>query len=89
MAVGKGDDVWRPVRRAGGPGSGGAARVVASTDVGGAPLAGVLSRALLEAASDGEPLLLHRGGRLAAVLVNPETFAELEVAATELLAQGA
>lgn len=63
----------------------GAARVAGRGAAGGA-IAGVLSRALLDAASGGEPLLLHHHGRLAGVLVDPDTWAELESLAAEAIA---
>lgn len=63
----------------------GAARVAATGSAGGA-VAGVLSRALLDAASGGEPLLLHHRGRLAGVLIDPDTWAELECLAGDALA---
>ena len=39
---------------------------------------GIVSRVLLEAVSGGQPLLLTRRGRPAAVLCDPDTWAELE-----------
>jgi prevent-host-death family protein len=49
---------------------------------------GVVSRVLLEAVSGGQPLLLTRRGRPAAVLVDPDSWAELELLAAEALAPG-
>jgi prevent-host-death family protein len=46
---------------------------------------GVVSRVLLEAVSGGQPLLLTRRGRPAAVLVDPDSWAELELLAAEAL----
>jgi prevent-host-death family protein len=46
---------------------------------------GVVSRVLLEAVSGGQPLLLTRRGRPAAVLCDPDTWAELEELASESL----
>ena len=57
-----------------------AARVTASPAPGVA-LPGVLSRGLLDAVDGGQPLLLHHGGRLRAVLLDADTWAELEALA--------
>lgn len=57
-----------------------AARVTASPAPGVA-LPGVLSRGLLDAVAGGQPLLLHQGGRLRAVLLDADTWAELEALA--------
>jgi len=46
---------------------------------------GVVSRVLLEAVSGGQPLMLTRRGRPAAVLVDPDSWAELELLAAEAL----
>jgi prevent-host-death family protein len=46
---------------------------------------GIVSRVLLEAVSGGQPLLLTRRGRPAAVLCDPDTWAELEELAGESL----
>jgi prevent-host-death family protein len=46
---------------------------------------GIISRLLLEAVSGGQPLLLTRRGRPAAVLCDPDTWAELEELAGESL----
>jgi hypothetical protein len=63
----------------------------------GTPLAGVLSRVFLEQVSGGQPLLLRGGqplllrggrhGRVVAVLLDPDSSAELEASAEELLAE--
>ena len=42
---------------------------------------GVLSRGLLDAVAGGQPLLLHQRGRLRAVLIDPDSWAELEALA--------
>ena len=47
---------------------------------------GVVSRVLLEAVSGGQPLLLTRRGRPAGVLVDPDSWAELQLLAAEALA---
>ena len=47
--------------------------------------AGVISRALLDAVSGGQPLLLTRRGRPAAVLVDADSWAELEQLASDAL----
>jgi len=46
---------------------------------------GVISRALLDAVSGGQPLLLTRRGRPAAVLVDADSWAELEQLASDAL----
>ena len=46
---------------------------------------GIVSRLLLGAVSGGQPLLLTRRGRPAAVLCDPDTWAELEQLAGESL----
>jgi prevent-host-death family protein len=46
---------------------------------------GVVSRLLLDAVSGGQPLLLTRRGRPAAVLVDPDSWAELELLAADAL----
>ena len=46
---------------------------------------GVVSRLLLEAVSGGQPLLLTRRGRPAAVLLDLDSWAELEQLADEAL----
>ena len=46
---------------------------------------GVVSRVLLDAVSGGQPLLLTRRGRPAAVLVDPDSWAELEQLADDAL----
>jgi prevent-host-death family protein len=46
---------------------------------------GVISRLLLDAVSGGQPLLLTRRGRPAAVLVDPDSWAELEQLAADAL----
>ena len=47
----------------------------------GVALAGVLSRGLLDAVAGGQPLLLHQRGRLRAVLIDADSWAELEALA--------
>jgi prevent-host-death family protein len=47
--------------------------------------AGVISRVLLDAVSGGQPLLLTRRGRPAAVLVDADSWAELEQLASDAL----
>jgi prevent-host-death family protein len=47
--------------------------------------AGVISRVLLDVVSGGQPLLLTRRGRPAAVLVDPDSWAELEQLAADAL----
>ena len=76
-------------RRGGRRGNAWGTTLVSASAGAGAPLAGVLSRALLEGVSGGQPLLLRRGerGRLVAVLLDPDSYAELEASAQELLAQ--
>jgi prevent-host-death family protein len=46
---------------------------------------GVVSRLLLDAVSGGQPLLLTRRGRPAAVLVDSDSWAELELLAADAL----
>ena len=46
---------------------------------------GAVSRVLLDAVSGGQPLLLTRRGRPAAVLVDPDSWAELEQLAADAL----
>ena len=46
---------------------------------------GVVSRVLLDAVSGGQPLLLTRRGRPAAVLVDADSWAELEQLASDAL----
>ena len=48
--------------------------------------AGMISRVLLDAVSGGQPLLLTRRGRPAAVLVDADSWAELEQLASDALA---
>ncbi len=48
-----------------------------------AEASGVISRLLLDAVSGGQPLLLTRRGRPAAVLVDPDSWAELEQLAAD------
>jgi prevent-host-death family protein len=45
----------------------------------------VVSRVLLDAVSGGQPLLLTRRGRPAVVLVDPDSWAELELTAADAL----
>jgi prevent-host-death family protein len=45
----------------------------------------VISRVLLDAVSGGQPLLLTRRGRPAAVLVDADSWAELEQLASDAL----
>jgi PHD/YefM family antitoxin component YafN of YafNO toxin-antitoxin module len=52
----------------------------------GLPISGLISRPFLDAASGGQPLLVHHRGHVAAVLLDPDTYAELESLATEALA---
>ena len=77
-------------RRGGRRGNAWGTTLVSASAGAGAPLAGVLSRALLEGVSGGQPLLLRQHGergRLVAVLLDPDSYAELEASAQELLAQ--
>ena len=46
----------------------------------------MISGVLLEAVSGGQPLLLTRRGRAAAVPVDPDSWAEMELLAAEALA---
>lgn len=64
------------------------ARVAASASAGGDPLPGVLSRSFLEQVAGGQPLLLRQGdcGQVVAVLLDPESYAELQVLVDEALA---
>jgi hypothetical protein len=66
-----------------------AARVTASCGAGPA-LAGVLSSAFLERVAGGQPLLLRdrpgEGGQVVAVLLDPDSYAELESLLDEALA---
>jgi hypothetical protein len=48
-------------------------------------LAGLVSAAFLQRISGGQPLLLRRGGDVAAVLLDPDSYAELQAAIAELL----
>ena len=50
---------------------------------------GVISRVLLDAVSGGQPLLLTRRGRPTAVLVDPDSWAELEQLAADALVPAA
>jgi len=52
----------------------------------GVALTGQISAAILEHVRGGEPLILRRGRRVAAVLLDPDTFAELAAIADDLLA---
>jgi prevent-host-death family protein len=49
----------------------------------------VISRVLLDAVSGGQPLLLTRRGRPTAVLVDPDSWAELEQLAADALVPAA
>lgn len=51
----------------------------------GPALAGLMSAAFLRRVSGGQPLLLRRSGHVAAVLLDPDTYAELQAAIAELL----
>jgi PHD/YefM family antitoxin component YafN of YafNO toxin-antitoxin module len=51
----------------------------------GPTLTGLVSAAFLQRVSGGQPLLLRRSGRLTAVLLDPDTYAELQAAIAELL----
>ena len=51
----------------------------------GPALAGLVSAAFLHRVSGGQPLLLRRGGHVAAVLLDPDSYAELRAAVAELL----
>ena len=52
----------------------------------GPALAGLVSAAFLQRVSGGQPLLLlRRGGGVAAVLLDPDSYAELQAAIAELL----
>jgi hypothetical protein len=51
----------------------------------GPALAGLVSAAFLQRISGGQPLLLRRGGHVAAVLLDPDSYAELQAAIAELL----
>ena len=51
----------------------------------GPALAGLVSAAFLQRVSGGQPLLLRRSGHVAAVLLDPDTYAELQAAIAELL----
>lgn len=66
----------------------GAVRVdaVAGRGVG---LTGQISAAILRHVRGGQPLLLRRGRKVAAVLLDPDTYAELEAMADDLLAMEA
>jgi PHD/YefM family antitoxin component YafN of YafNO toxin-antitoxin module len=48
-------------------------------------MAGLVSAAFLQRVSGGQPLLLRRGGHVAAVLLDPDSYAELQAAIAELL----
>ena len=50
----------------------------------GVVLPGVLSRGLLDAVAGGQPLLLHQRGRLRAVLIDADSWAELEALAENI-----
>lgn len=51
----------------------------------GPALVGLVSAAFLQHVSGGQPLLLRRSGHVAAVLLDPDTYAELQAAIAELL----
>ena len=51
----------------------------------GPALAGLVSAAFLQRVSGGQPLLLRRGGHVAAVLLDPDSYAELQATIAELL----
>lgn len=57
------------------------AEPVTASPAPGVALPGVLSRGLLDAVAGGQPLLLHQRGRLRAVLIDPDSWAELEALA--------
>ena len=52
-------------------------------------MAGQVSAVFLQRIRGGQPLLLRRGRKVAAVLLDPDTYAELEAIADDLLAMEA
>ena len=48
-------------------------------------MAGLVSAAFLKLVGGGQPLLLRRGGHVAAVLLDLDSYAELQAAPAELL----
>jgi hypothetical protein len=51
----------------------------------GPALSGLVSAAFLHRVSGGQPLLLRRGGHVAGVLLDPDSYAELQAVIAELL----